>query len=202
MINVDVQSKSYGNTQVLRDIHLSLERGDALAILGASGIGKTTLLRIIAGIDTKYDGVIERPENIGIVFQEPTLLPWRSVFDNIKLVHPSRTNDAIHAMLRDVGLSGKAEMFPGQLSLGQQRRLSLARGFAGQPELLILDEPFVSLDQATADDMLSLTKRLIDKTEPTTIFVTHNMAEAATLATQVMTLQGEPATLHNGGDPQ
>ena len=195
MITVDVWEKSFGSVPVLKGIRFTLQKGETLAILGPSGIGKTTLLRLIAGIDARYDGQITRPENIAIVFQEPVLLPWRTVIDNLLLVHPSLSRTAAWVALDEVGLGDKADHFPGQLSLGQQRRLSLARGFAGQPELLIMDEPFVSLDAATAETMLGLTEALITKTRPATIFVTHAPSEAERLATRILTLGGTPATL-------
>lgn len=195
MITVDVRAKSYGSTPVLQDILFTVERGETLALLGPSGIGKSTLLRLIAGIDTQFDGKITRPDKIAIVFQEPTLLLWRSALDNIRLIHPNIRDAAAHAALREVGLQDKATLFPGQLSLGQQRRLSLARAFAGQPDLLIMDEPFVSLDAKAADEMLNLTERLIARTRPATIFVTHAPAEARRLATRILTLGGTPASL-------
>ncbi len=195
MISVDIEAKMYGDVPVLHDVRFTVERGETLAILGPSGIGKSTLLRLIAGIDTRFRGTVSRPGTMGIVFQEPTLLPWRSALDNILLIHPGLDTAAARGALEEVGLGGKAGLFPGQLSLGQQRRLSLARGFAGQPELLIMDEPFVSLDAGTADDMLALTERLIARTRPATIFVTHARAEAERLATRVLTLGGTPATL-------
>ena len=195
MITVDIREKSFGSVTVLKGIGFTVQKGETLAILGPSGIGKTTLLRLIAGIDTRYDGTIVRPEKIAIVFQEPVLLPWRTVIDNLLLVHPTLGQPAAKVALDEVGLSDKADHFPGQLSLGQQRRLSLARGFAGQPELLIMDEPFVSLDAATAETMLGLTETLIAKTRPATIFVTHAPSEAERLATRILTLGGTPATL-------
>jgi len=195
MITVDVRAKHYGPVQVLKNIQFDVAAGETIALLGPSGIGKSTLLRLIAGIDLKFDGRIARPDKIAIVFQEPTLLLWRSSIDNILLVHPHLTRASACAALDEVGLADKADLFPGQLSLGQQRRLSLARGFAGEPDLLIMDEPFVSLDAKAADEMLSLTENLIAKTRPATIFVTHSASEAERLATRVLTLGGNPATL-------
>ncbi|MFD1156306.1 ABC transporter ATP-binding protein [Roseovarius aestuarii] len=197
MIRVDVQDKSFGSVRVLRDIRFDLPTDQTLALVGPSGVGKSTLLRLIAGIDTEFTGNIDRPDRIGIVFQEPTLLPWRSVLDNLRLVHPGLGRTACFAALDSVGLADKAGDFPGQLSLGQQRRLSLARGFGGAPELLIMDEPFVSLDDKTAEDMLTLTELLIAEVQPTTIFVTHAMSEAKRLATRVISLAGHPATIQS-----
>jgi len=163
MISVRVASKSYQGTQVLRDITFEVQKGETLAVLGPSGIGKSTLLGLVAGTDTDFDGAITRPDKLAIVFQEPTLLPWRSVLLNITLLHPELSEAEAISALDRVGLADKAQMFPRQLSLGQQRRLALARAFAGQPDLLIMDEPFVSLDQDTADEMISLTEALLSQ---------------------------------------
>ncbi|MEP3331611.1 ATP-binding cassette domain-containing protein [Sedimentitalea sp.] len=195
MIEVELQSKRFGDTEVLRDIRFAVEAGETVALQGPSGIGKTTLLRLIAGIDDAFDGRIVRPDRLAMVFQEPTLLPWRSVIQNIVLVHPELGKDAAHAALDRVGIGAKADLFPGQMSLGQQRRLALARAFAAQPKALILDEPFVSLDPELAQEMLELARSLIHEARPATIFVTHSREEAASLSDRVLKLAGQPATL-------
>jgi ABC-type nitrate/sulfonate/bicarbonate transport system ATPase subunit len=195
VISVDVKDKSFGKTQVLKDVSFQLKQGECLAILGPSGIGKSTLLRLVAGIDRDFEGKITRPDALAFVFQEPTLLPWRSASDNLRIVHPGLSEAAAVEALGKVGLADKAGLFPGQLSLGQQRRLSLIRAFAGRPELLILDEPFVSLDEATGAEMVALTKALIDETAPATLFVTHDKGEARQLADRTLVLAGTPATV-------
>ncbi|WP_372571794.1 ABC transporter ATP-binding protein [Ruegeria jejuensis] len=192
MIRVDIKTKRFGPTPVLSRIAFEIAAGETVALIGPSGIGKTTLLHLIAGIDRDYEGQITRPERQAIVFQEPTLLPWRSALDNLLLVHPDLSRSDALAALDSVGLTGKEALFPGQLSLGQQRRLSLARAFAGQPELLIMDEPFVSLDKDTAESMLSLTEELIAQHRPATLFVTHAQAEAERLATRILSLTAGP----------
>lgn len=199
-MRVNVRSKAFGKTLVLKDISFDVQKGETLAILGPSGIGKSTLLALIAGTDTAFEGSVDRPQQMAIVFQEPTLLPWRSVLENITLIYPDLSSKDANAALERVGIGSKGDMFPGQLSLGQQRRLALARAFAGSPDLLIMDEPFVSLDAEMAEEMLSLTEELIRDARPATIFVTHAETEATRLASRILTLGGSPATITNEKD--
>lgn len=190
MIRIDITEKRFGDTPVLGPIAFGIDKGETVALVGPSGVGKSTLLRIVAGIDTRFSGTVSRPEAMSIVFQEPTLLLWRSAIDNLRLVHPDLGEGAAREAMAQVGLAGKEALFPGQLSLGQQRRLSLARAFVGQPQFLIMDEPFVSLDEETAETMLGLTEDLIATHQPATLFVTHDRSEAERLATRILTLRG------------
>jgi ABC-type nitrate/sulfonate/bicarbonate transport system ATPase subunit len=199
MIRVEVRRKAFGATDILRDVAFAVGPGETLAILGPSGIGKSTLLRIVAGIDADYEGRIEAPGRVAMVFQEPVLLPWRTAVQNLTVVHPGLGHEGAVAALARVGIADRADLFPRQLSLGQQRRVALARAFAGDPALLVMDEPFASLDPATAEEMLALTERLIAESRPATIFVTHSDAEAARLATRVLRLAGSPATITGEG---
>ncbi len=195
MIQVDIASKSFGADEVLRDVRFKVEAGEVLAILGPSGIGKSTLLRIAAGIDDDFRGAVLRPERTAMVFQEPTLMPWRTVAENVSLVHPALGREGTLAALDRVGVADKADQFPRQLSLGQQRRVALARAMAERPEALFMDEPFVSLDSDTAEEMLALTEKLIAEVQPATLFVTHSEVEAKRLATRTLYLSGRPATI-------
>ena len=195
MIRVDIAAKWFGPVQVLGPVQFTIAPGETVALVGPSGIGKSTVLRIVAGIDSRYQGRVDRPDTIAIVFQEPTLLPWRSARDNLLLTQPGLTRAAADAALDKVGLAGRGDAFPLHLSLGQQRRLALARAFAGKPDLLIMDEPFVSLDAGMAEQMMALTETLIAEARPATLFVTHAAAEAERLASRILHLDGRPATL-------
>ena len=195
MIHIDVRRKAFGGAEILQDVRLDLAPGERVAVVGRSGAGKSTLLRIVAGVDTAFEGEVLRPDNISFVFQEPTLLRWRTVLQNLTLTHPGLSEAEARAMLHRVGLEEKAGDFPGQLSLGQQRRVALARAFVGRPELLILDEPFVSLDPGLAEEMIALTESLIAEVRPAVLLVTHAISEAERLGERICRLEGSPATL-------
>ena len=192
MIHIHIRQKRFANDTVLGPISFDIATGETVALTGPSGIGKTTLLRLVAGIDSDFEGQIARPDRLAIVFQEPTLLPWRSALDNLTLIHCELSRTDAESALSDVGLEGKGDLFPGQLSLGQQRRLALARAFAGRPEFLIMDEPFVSLDAETAEIMLTLTEELFAQHRPSTLFVTHSKPEALRLSDRILSLISGP----------
>jgi sulfonate transport system ATP-binding protein len=178
---------------VLHDVAFSLRDGEICALLGPSGCGKTTLLRIISGLDPDFEGriVLPTPHRIGMVFQEPRLLPWRSLIQNLRLVGASSENDLaeIVAALR---LSKHIDHFPGELSLGLARRAAIARAFAVKPNLLLLDEPFVSLDAALATQLREELLALVLKRKATTLIVTHDVEEAISLADRIIVLSAAP----------
>ena len=193
-MRLDLAGKSFADRPVLGALNLAIQRGQRVAILGPSGIGKSTLLRILAGLDRDFHGQLQGGEKLALVFQEPVLLPWRRAVANITL--PTGCDQAqARALLADVGLAGHEDKFPRQLSLGQQRRLSLARAFAASPDILLMDEPFASLDPDTAGRMLDLTARLLDRSGAGLILVTHDAAEAARLGAAPIRLAGNPAVV-------
>ncbi|WP_299606518.1 ABC transporter ATP-binding protein [uncultured Tateyamaria sp.] len=194
LLDVRLQSLRHDDTRILQDVSFQLMRGETLALVGPSGIGKSSLLRVIASLNTEFEGSCALDGTCAMVFQEPTLLPWRTVSDNIR-VTTGATAKQVNVALADVGLAGRCEDYPGQLSLGQQRRLALARAFAVKPDLLLLDEPFVSLDPALVDEMMVLFARLRAMHNVTTILVTHVAQEAKKLASRIVTLGGNPATI-------
>lgn len=186
--------------EIFRGFRLDVARGEFLALLGPSGLGKTTLLNIVAGLDTDYRGSVRfapaRPR-IAYAFQNPRLLPWRSVLDNVALVLPAGEPGRAAAldMLGEVELGEFAGAFPERLSLGQQRRVALARAFAVEPDILLMDEPFTSLDEATASRLRDLLRRLLARRPATVMFVTHDSREAAELASRIVRLEGAPVRI-------
>lgn len=193
-MDIDIGAKSFAGKPILGAIRLKLGSGERVAILGPSGIGKTTFLRIVAGLDREFQGTVVGADRTSVVFQEPTLLPWRTALENITLTTGAPESRA-HGLLADVGLAGMDALYPRQLSLGQQRRLALARAFAPEPGTLLMDEPFASLDAETASRMLDLTATLLDRAGTSLIFVTHDPTEATRLKARQLVLRNSPATL-------
>jgi ABC-type nitrate/sulfonate/bicarbonate transport system ATPase subunit len=182
---------------VLGELAFGLGNGEVAALVGPSGCGKTTLLRIIAGLDRDYQGSVTMPADsrIGMVFQEPRLLPWRSVEDNVRLAAPEATEAALDTLFATLGLAVHRNHFPGELSLGLARRVALARAFAVDPDLLVLDEPFVSLDAALAGRLRAELVELVSRRPVTTLLVTHDLEEAIGLADRLLVLTASPARI-------
>jgi NitT/TauT family transport system ATP-binding protein len=201
VLDIRIDGCTIGGTRVLGQVHLTLTRGEAVAVQGPSGVGKTTLLRCILGLETAFTGTIRAPEKLAAVFQEPALLPWRSVLANITLP-TGATEDAGRDLLARVGLQGREGHRPLDLSLGQQRRVALARALAAQPDLICLDEPFVSLDPDLAREMVDLVCQLRRDLNLTLLLITHDRAEAQAIADRILTLGGTPAHIvSNAAEP-
>jgi NitT/TauT family transport system ATP-binding protein len=194
VMRLDLAGLSLGGQPILGRMSLALAPGETLAITGPSGIGKTTLLRMLAGLETGFDGSLTAPDRIAMVFQEPTLLPWRTARQNLCLTTGISVQEA-NAALDRVGLAALGDHYPGQMSLGQQRRLALARAFASRPEVLLMDEPFVSLDPDRAAEMMVLFAELRAARSVATVLVTHVEAEAEKLADRILRLDGTPAVI-------
>jgi NitT/TauT family transport system ATP-binding protein len=198
-IEIAVKKKSFRSAagqdhDVLLDIRFELAPGELTALAAPSGSGKTTLLKIIAGLDHDFEGYVASPaKRIGVVFQEPRLLPWRSVEDNIRIAAPQATRPELDALLRAFHLAEHRRHFPRELSLGLARRVALARAFAVRPDLLLLDEPFVSLDEKLATELRQELVAAVAGKRITSLMVTHDILEAVQLAERVIVLDGRPA---------
>jgi ABC-type nitrate/sulfonate/bicarbonate transport system ATPase subunit len=201
-LELRIDAKSYRSAdgtpvEVVRGLDLRLEAGSFGALIGPSGCGKTTILKIAAGLDADFSGRIRAPGSgrLGIVFQEPRLLPWRTVEQNIRLALPGREAAAadLTELVETLGLSAHLAHYPGELSLGLARRAAIARAFAVRPDYLLLDEPFVSLDEAVADRLRHELTALTTRTRVTTLLVTHDLAEAIQLADRLFFLSDCPA---------
>jgi NitT/TauT family transport system ATP-binding protein len=198
-LEVAIRQKAYsaatgGTLRVIDGLTFSLGKGEVGALVGPSGCGKTTLLRIIAGLDADYEGEVHLPDHgrLGMVFQEPRLLPWRTLEQNVRLAAPQVTDDELTTLFAALGLSGHRQHYPGELSLGLARRVALARAFAVNPDLLLLDEPFVSLDDALATRLRDELAELVTRRPVTTLLVTHNVEEAIALADRLFLLSPSP----------
>ena len=201
--------KSFGELEALRNIDVAIERGEFIALVGPSGCGKTTFLRIVAGLEPATSGVIlldgralSGPgDNRGFVFQSDNLLPWRTVFSNAIIgpevaghvgeTESKRTLD----LLKLVGLGGFENYYPRQLSGGMRQRVNLARALAIDPEVLLMDEPFSSLDAQTREIMQTELLRIWDQGRKTVLFVTHQIDEAVFLSDRVLVLARRPGRL-------
>ena len=182
---------------VLRDICFDLRHSEVGALVGPSGCGKTTILRIIAGLDVDFNGTITRPLSgrLGMVFQEPRLLPWRTVDDNVRLVAPSIAPEMLASLFEVLDLEAHYLHYPGELSLGLARRVALARALAIDPALLLLDDPLVSLDEALAERLRAHLATLIESRPNTTLLVTHDLQEVVRLADRIFLLSPRPAQI-------
>jgi ABC-type nitrate/sulfonate/bicarbonate transport system ATPase subunit len=190
-----------GPITVLKDIAFTVDPGSFVVITGPSGGGKTTLLNIIAGLDKDFDGSIDFGDSgehrLTYVFQSPRLLPWRTIYENVALALPPGDPRIanITELLQRVGLAEAANAYPEMISLGMQRRAALARAFVLEPDFLLMDEPFVSLDDPTAQSLRELLIGLWSRRPTTVIFVTHDRAEAVMLGTRILRLPGASATM-------
>jgi ABC-type Fe3+/spermidine/putrescine transport system ATPase subunit len=195
LLQIHEIEKSHGPMPVFTGVSFTIAPGDRLAVLGASGSGKTTLLRLLAGLDEPTHGVIERAPGlrVGMVFQDLALWPNLTARDNVTLAlpdvpRPDRPRAAL-AALTSCRVGELASRKPGTLSIGQQQRVALARAIAARPQLLLLDEPFSSLDPLLREELIKETLRLADDIQPALVIVTHDPLEAIALARRALVLE-------------
>ena len=214
-IRIERLNKRYGvdggrsTLTVLENIDLAIGKGSFVSLVGPSGCGKTTLLKILAGL-VRYDegsihirdrSVVGVPPNIGFVFQEPGLLPWRTVYGNVELALEAKSmsraqrRETIDRYLEMMGLTRFAQYPPYQLSGGMQQRVGLARALAVEPDVLFMDEPFGALDALTRARLQEELARIVTVTSTTTVFVTHDVDEAVFLSDRIVVLSARPGRI-------
>ena len=210
MLEIRIDRKCYpdrgGRPHVaLSGLNLTVQRGEFVCVVGPSGCGKSTLLNIVGGLDRELDGQVTMdgafPEDVGFMFQEPRLMPWMSVLDNVLLVaregaaregEAARQRERAIALLRAMELGDVLDAYPGRLSGGMMRRVALARAFVNEPALLLMDEPFVSLDSPTANRLRAMLVAQWQRCQASVLFVTHDLREALALADRICFLSPSP----------
>ncbi len=199
----------FGRVEALGSLDLEVRDGELCVLVGPSGCGKSTLLRILAGLDVASDGAVEirrgrdRRALTAMVFQEPSALPWLTVRSNVAYglrmqgVDPARRDSVAAQYIEKVGLTRFARAYPYQLSGGMKQRVSVARAFASDPEILLMDEPFGSLDELTRLVLQDELLHLFEETRKTILFVTHSIDEALTLGDRVVVMSPAPGRILN-----
>lgn len=214
LVSLKNVSMSFSNAnglfvEVLRDFTLDVPQGQILGIIGPSGCGKTTILKLIAGLQTPTSGsvlvnavpssVARENRTFSFMFQKPVLLPWLNVWENVQL--PRRiaathlADDQTHDLITMVGLSGFEKAFPHQLSGGMQARVALARSLASNPKVLLMDEPFGSLDALTRSAIQGEFLKIIESARTTVVLVTHSVEEAVYISDRALVLSDRPAKI-------
>lgn len=191
--------REFGERGILGGVDLEIKQGEFVALLGRSGCGKSTFLRVLADLDPQATGELKLPSRKSVVFQEPRLLPWKRVWKNVALgLRCGKVEGERRALaaLAEVGLAARGQAWPVTLSGGEAQRVALARALVREPELLLLDEPFGALDALTRIKMHALLAELLQRHRPAVLLVTHDVDEAILLANRVIVLgalPGEPA---------
>ena len=213
MIELSSVTKTFANRKAvltaLSEVSLTIGGGEFVTLVGPSGCGKSTLLRVIGGLAKIQGGsvtvngieVTEPPENVGIVFQAPTLLPWANVVDNVLFPLSMRnalrpdSADRARSLLEMVGLKGFEQRYPRELSGGMQQRVAICRSLIGDPDILLMDEPFGALDALTREEMTLELLRIWAQRRRTVVFVTHSITEAVLLADRVVVMSPRPGRI-------
>tara|TARA_B110000263_G_scaffold13485_1_gene11259 strand:- start:1969 stop:2727 length:759 start_codon:yes stop_codon:yes gene_type:complete len=188
--------------QILKNFNLDIKHNEVLSIIGPSGTGKTTLLNILSGFDPHFTGNIEinreiSGKKISFIFQPHNLLPWLTAHENVKLVssQESLQQNRAYKILSELGLKDFINSYPNNLSGGMRRRVSIARAFVNNPSILLMDEPFVSLEKPLANQLRDLTISLIRKHKVTTLLVTHDLREAIMLSDRIIFCTESPMNI-------
>lgn len=194
MLEIRNLSKDYQGLPVLRNLNIEVKDQEIVAIVGPSGCGKSTLLNLIAGTVKGFEGTIENhAEKTGYVFQEDRILPWLNVYDNIRIVRQREDGERIHSLIKKMHLDGFESYYPEQLSGGMRQRCGIARAFYFGSELLLMDEPFKSLDVNLRMEMLGYLLELWEEEKTAIVFVTHDIEEALMTADRILVMKNRPA---------
>ncbi len=188
-VNIKNLHKSYGSSVILENLDFTLNKGEIIALMGYSGVGKTTFINILLGLDNdvSYD-IMQKPARISCVFQEDRLLNWFNVYENIKLVNKELSKKEIFELLDVLNLKEYYDFYPASLSGGMKQRVSIARALAFESDLIIMDEPLKSTDKALGDEVLKYIKNLSKEKERSIIIVTHDMQTAKKIADKTLEL--------------
>jgi ABC-type nitrate/sulfonate/bicarbonate transport system ATPase subunit len=200
MLNIDIQNKFFKNKILFNDLELHIQASEFVSIIGPSGCGKTTILKIVSLLDTNFEGEISYKnqnyiDNLGFIFQDSRLLPWLSVKENIMLVSRDKDEKKIENYLKGVGLADYINAYIKELSGGMKRRVSIVRAFINKPEVLLLDEPFISLDYPNAQSLRKLFFKFYTEYSPIVLFVTHDLNEALALSNRIIFLGSSPTSI-------
>ena len=200
MLKIKIDEKFYSNELILKDINIKFDKNEIVSIIGPSGCGKSTLLNLISSLDKDFSGNIEfcnkkQIDNLGFMFQDSRLLPWLNVRDNIFLVQKKKDDEKIKQMLCDVGLENYINYNINELSGGMQRRVALIRAFINSPDVMLLDEPFISLDAPTAKSLRTLFLDFYKQNPTNTIFITHDLIEALSISHRIIFLSSKPTKI-------
>lgn len=197
MLSVQQVSRTFNHKQAgLIDVSFSVEEGEIIGILGTSGCGKSTLLRVLSGLDKDYTGNFSlEKEEVGMMFQEPRLMPWLTVEQNVAFGLKGDQEALVHELLGTVGLTGFEKHYPKDLSGGMSQRTAIARALVTEPEVLLLDEPFSAVDAFTKMQLQELLLSIWKKKNTTMLLVTHDIDEALYLCDRILILKGQPGEL-------
>ena len=200
MFKINIEKKEFNNNIILQNLNFEINNKEFISIIGPSGCGKSTILKILSNLDEDYKGIVKYKNgntinNIGFIFQDSRLLPWLSVIDNILLVTKGEKKNEIIFLLKELGLEDYVHSYIKVLSGGMKRRVSILRAFINKPEVLFLDEPFVSLDYPNAQNLRKLILKFYKEYSPIIILVTHNLQEALSLSNRIIFLSEKPTNI-------
>jgi NitT/TauT family transport system ATP-binding protein len=205
VVSIDHVSKTYGTIKgssvlAIDDVSMTVGEGETVAIVGPSGCGKSTLLRLIAGVERQSAGTIQRESAngrfiVGYVFQDASLMPWRTVYDNIKLpleVLKRPNPKKIDTLIEMIGMKGFEKSYPAELSGGMQRRVSIARAFVHDPSIVLMDEPLTGVDELTKEGLQSDLGDMLRNLNATAMLITHDIEEAVFLSDRILVMSQRP----------